>query len=252
MSKTFLIVFHGQINNGKIVDIGDDPCFNSPPSWGICRPQTRQAVNSGDTLIFIAKVDTDYFLKGWFQVAGKLDYPSALHLFPNRHNVIISTTPSNHPIEWRYRERKKKYLNEYGQGRPNFLLDLQTETETFYQSSTDEHEIDNWKCSRILHCNKNQFANCVIKNSCLKNGVSLKDKKYKNYVVADANGWEDLDSLRSTFDEIAIATNFKKAIRTPKGQHNVLRFDDHKEKFFTFIENKKNNGKLIDERLKNK
>ncbi|HNY45230.1 MAG TPA: hypothetical protein PKH15_11120 [Bacteroidales bacterium] len=58
MSKSFLIVFHGQIVNGKIVDIGDDPCFDSPPSWGICRPPTRRSVKIGDTLIFIAKVDS--------------------------------------------------------------------------------------------------------------------------------------------------------------------------------------------------
>ena len=239
MSKTFLIVFHGQINNGKIVDIGDDPCFNSPPSWGICRPGTRRAVKSGDTLIFIAKVDTDYFLKGWFQVASKLDYPSALCQFPDRQNVIISTIPSIRPIQWRYNNLKKKYIVTYGRGTPNFLLDLKTNTETFYQSSTDDHEIDNWKCRRILHCNKNQFENCISNNICLKNGVSLTDNNYKNYIVADTNRWEDLDYLRVTFDEIATATKFKKAIKTPKGQHNVLRFDEHKERFFSFIEAKK-------------
>ena len=68
MNKSFLIVFHGQIVNGKIIDIGNDPCFDNPPSWGICRPPTRRAVKIGDTLIFIAKVGNEYFLKGWFQV----------------------------------------------------------------------------------------------------------------------------------------------------------------------------------------
>ena len=93
MNKSYLIVFHGQFVNRKIIDIGDDPCFDNPPSWGICRPPTRQSVKLGDTLIFIGKVDNEYYLKGWFEVGKKLDYASALSEFPFRKNVIISTKP---------------------------------------------------------------------------------------------------------------------------------------------------------------
>jgi hypothetical protein len=243
MTKSFLIVFHGQIVNGKIIDIGDDPCFDSPPSWGICRPPTRRTVQRGDTLIFIAKVDNNYFLKGWFQVGDKLDYVSALKRFPSRQNVIISSTASTKAIRWRYKKLENIYATTHGQTIPNFLLDLQSADGLFYQSQVDEHEVDNWKCRRIFHCRSKQFEKCISTNSCFKNGSALKTDEYKNYVVADPNHWADLDNLKITFDEIAKATNFPKPIRTPKGQHNVLRFDDFKEKLFALIDSKINSSK---------
>jgi hypothetical protein len=238
VSKTFLIIFHGQIVNGKIIDIGDDPCFDNPPTWGICRPTTRRAIKEEDTLIFIAKVDTDYFLKGWFQVAEKLDYPSALKRFPNRQNVIISMTPSQHIIEWRYKNLEKSYIKTHGPATPNFLMSLNTSHGTFYQSKTDGHETDNWKCRRILLCRSKQFEECILANTCFKNGVSLTKVEYKNYVVADVEHCEDLDHLRITLDEIVKATNFPTNIRTPKNQHNVLRFDNYKQKFLELVATK--------------
>ena len=243
MSKSFLIVFHGQIVNDKIVDIGDDPCFDSPPSWGICRPPTRRSVKVGDTLFFIAKVGNDYFLKGWFKVGSKLDYPSALKQFPSRQNVIISTKISSHPIKWRYKDLQKKYYETHGQTTPNFLIQLDTGSGTFYHSQTDDHETDNWKCRRIFHCTSKQFEKCITANNCLKSSELLTANQYKNYVIADKNHWADLDNLRITFDEIKEVTNFPKEIRTPKGQHNVMRFDDYKEKLFKFIEERKNDVK---------
>jgi len=243
MNKSFLIVFHGQVVNGKIIDIGDDPCFENPPSWGICRPPTRRAVKLGDTLIFIAKVGNDYFLKGWFQVGHKLDYVSALAQFPLRKNVIISKQPSTHPIKWRYKKLQKSYIDKHENTIPNFLIEINSANGTFYHSQSDDHETDNWKCRRIFHCRSKQFDKCNLENSCLKSGLSLTVDEYKNYVVADTNQWDDLDSLRITFDEIANATNFPIPIKTPKGQHNVLRFDDYKEKLFAFIEAKKRDKK---------
>jgi len=41
MKKAFRIIFYGQIENGRIIDIGDDPCFDSIPSWGICYNTTK-------------------------------------------------------------------------------------------------------------------------------------------------------------------------------------------------------------------
>jgi hypothetical protein len=61
--------------------------------------------------------------------------------------------------------------------------------------------------------------------------------------VADETQWEDLDSLRVTFDEIVKATRFPTPIRTPKGQHNILRFDNYKDKFFDLINDKKEHNK---------
>lgn len=243
MNKSFLIVFHGQIVNGKIIDIGNDPCFDNPPSWGICRPPTRRAVKIGDTLIFIAKVGSEYFLKGWFQVGDKLDYVSALNKFPSRQNVIISTTPSTHPIKWRYKDLQNNYSKTHGQTTPNFLIDLNSTNGTFYHSQTDDHETDNWKCRRIFHCTSKQFEKCITTNSCLKSSSTLTADEYKNYIVAEPNQWADLDSLRITFEEIVKATKFPTPIRTPKGQHNVLRFDDYLQKLFTFIDTKKSNAK---------
>lgn len=239
MTKCFLIVFHGQIIEEKIIDIGDDPCFDSPPSWGICRPPTRRAVNRGDTLIFIAKVDNNYFLKGWFQVGEKLDYITALKRFPSRQNVIISATASTKAIKWRYKSLETIYAKSHGQTTPNFLLDLKSANGIFYQNQVDEHEIDNWKCRRVFHCGSKQFESCITNNTCLKNGTSLTEEDYKNYVVADHNRWADLDNLRITFDEIVKETNFPTPICTPKGQHNVLRFDEYMDKLFALINNKK-------------
>ena len=243
MNKTFLIVFHGEIINGKIIDIGEDPCFDSIPSWGICRPPTRKAVKLGDTLIFIAKVENNYFLKGWFDVGEKLDYLSALKEFPTRRNVIISKTKSTKEINWRYGSLKKSFKNKNGHTNPTFLSDIQTTSGTFYQSITDDHQIDNWKCRRIFHCHSKQFEECISKNSCLKNGSIITAVEYKNYVVAAPNNWADLDFLKITFDEIAKATNFPTPIRTPKGQHNILRFDEYKQKLFELIERRKNDTK---------
>jgi hypothetical protein len=65
---------------------------------------------------------------------------------------------------------------------------------------------------------------------------------YKNYIIADTNGWENLDYLKIKIEEIIKATNFKTPIKTPKGQHNVLRFDKYSDDFFKFIELVKNNN----------
>jgi hypothetical protein len=61
------------------------------------------------------------------------------------------------------------------------------------------------------------------------------DEKYKNYLVADKKKWRDLDSMKITFNEIYQATGFDMEINTPFHQHNVLRFDDFKQKLFDYI-----------------
>jgi len=242
MKKTFLITFHGQFENDRIIDIGNDPCFDSIPSWGICRPTTRRAVKRGDTMIFIAKINNDYFLKGWFIVGEKLDYTSALARFPNRQNVIISTTPTNHQNIWRYKKLQKSFKKTYGHESPEFLSHFDSDNVRYYHSQTDDHEIDNWKCRRIFLCKSKQFERCIKANSCLINGTSLRLACYKNYIIADTNGWENLDYLKIKIEEIIKATNFKTPIKTPKGQHNVLRFDKYSDDFFKFIELVKNNN----------
>ena len=190
-------------------------------------------------MIFIAKVDNNYFLKGWFKVGYKLDYISALLQFPDRQNVIISKTQSTKSIQWRYEKLKTSFQNKNGHTIPTFLSDLQTKDGTFYQSKTDGHQTDNWKCRRIFGCKSKQFESCILANACLKSDSSLKEEKYMNYIVADKDNWQDLDTLRITFDAIVKETNFPTPIRTPKGQHNVLRFDGYEQKLFNLIENHK-------------
>lgn len=70
---SYLVVFHANLDpNHGPVDIGDDPCFDPPPTWGICRPPTRRSVRVGTNLFFIGYVAPDqYFVKGWFEVGEK-------------------------------------------------------------------------------------------------------------------------------------------------------------------------------------
>jgi hypothetical protein len=236
--KTFLVVFHGEWQGNKVIDISDDPCFNSPPSWGICRPPTRKAIRKGDTIIFIANIGKDYFLKGWFEVKDKLDYLSAMIRFPSRLNVIISSTFKARSDDWRYKDLKKAFKKKYNSTIPSFLLYLKVQEGTFYQNPKDDHELDNWKCRRIFLCKNKDFQKCTIANRCLKDNVSIMDAKYKNYIVANKGKWEDVDRLKITFDEICKATGFNKSIITPKHQHNVLRFDDFKDRLLDYISEK--------------
>ncbi len=109
--KCYLVVFLGEYIGNKIYDIGgDDPCFCSPPTWGICRPDVRSRLSVGDTLFFLAKIDSDYILKGWFEVGKKIDYLEALNLFPERMNVIVS------------RQQKKMSKDFMAKHRPEQLI----------------------------------------------------------------------------------------------------------------------------------
>jgi hypothetical protein len=72
--KNFALVFLADTDsNGKFIDKGDDPCFAMPPTWGICRPNIRNATGllPKSNLIFIARVivneERKYYLKGIFR-----------------------------------------------------------------------------------------------------------------------------------------------------------------------------------------
>lgn len=236
-NKTYIVVFHGEWHGQKIVDIGDDPCFDNLPTWGVCRPNYRRAIKPGVILIFLAKIQSDYFLKGWFKVGEKIDYLTAMERFPNRRNVIISNQRTNRQSRWRYGKFKKIFFEKYGNQIPSFLLDLKSAEGTFYQNPLDDHEIDNWKCRRVFHCQSKHFESCINANYCLKNGESLDN--YKNYIVADPENWDNVESLKVTLEEIRSSTGFNKPIRTPKNQHNVQRFDDYREKLLNYLEKRK-------------
>lgn len=164
MNKSYLIVFHGDIDTlckeKKIIDISDDPCFDGIPTWGICRPPTRKTIDIGDKLFFIGyyKKIKKYFFKGWFEVGDKISYNEALKRFPNRKNVIISkSVKQNLNINWRYKELESEFKNQYGDNIPDWLKQVKVKEGTFYQNNLDNHEIDNWKCRRIFHCSSKQF-----------------------------------------------------------------------------------------------
>ena len=227
--KSYLIVFIADEEvKGDIVDVGKDPDFSKPaPTWGICRPNYRKSVQVGYCLFFIGyfRKKKKYYFKGYFEVGEKISYIEALKRFPDRKNVIISRNKSNKRIEdlkWRYPNRKKCF-RESGSGKyPHFLKSVKLGGETYYQNPDDDHEIDNWKCSRIYHCREKDFFKCVFENKCMKESDSTFQGKLNNYIVANKLNYVNVGKEEIEFDENQIS----KKIRTPKGQHNVLLLSD--------------------------
>jgi len=81
MSKrNYLCVFHAVWIGNELKDIGDDPCFDYVPTWGICRPNSRKSSKIGDKLFFVGYVKTEnrYYVKGWFEIGEKISYDDAL------------------------------------------------------------------------------------------------------------------------------------------------------------------------------
>ncbi|TWR30473.1 hypothetical protein FPZ43_05905 [Mucilaginibacter pallidiroseus] len=235
-SKSYLAVFIAEVDDLLIKDVGDDPCFANPPTWGICRPPTRRMLKVGDTMFFLGKRNNVYILKGWFEVGEKIDYISALSRFPKRANVIIGNQHRNKANQsWRHIFAPEN-TNEL-----RFLKEIDVKEGVYYQSQTDEHQLDNWKCRRIFHCNKNQFTNCLSNLYCQKSGVSIKEKTYSNYVVANPEKWDDVAYLNIDLSEMSAAIGFNKPVRTPYNQHNVLHFDEYKTSLLEYIEKRKQN-----------
>lgn len=231
---SYLIVFHANLDpNAGTADIGDDPCFDAPPSWGICRPNYRRSVPIGANLFFLGYVaPNQYFVKGWFQVGEKISYIEACDRFPNRRNVIISPLPNNQPLEavirnrqkrdtgWRYPKKQAAFANSGLPRIPEFLFMAPSNNQVFIQNPADEHEIDNWKCNRIFHCSVAQFRQCMNDNVCLKERNILQER-YSNYIVAREDMWLDVGPLLLSWDRVENEFRFNLTIRTPRGQHNV-------------------------------
>jgi hypothetical protein len=222
-----------------MVDISDDPCFRNPPTWGICRPPTRKVIDKGDYLFFFAyyKISDQYYFKGYFKVGEKISYINAFKRFKNRLNVIITDKKyKNKNANWRYRDLKKTYENKNGTQIKKWLTTIQVQEGIFYQNPNDNHEIDNWKCRRIFHCQSDQFKNCILRDKCLKDKISLME--YKNYVVADNKNWADLGHLWIDLPTFLKETGFSLSLKTPLNQHNVLKCDDYLKVFLGFIDKK--------------
>lgn len=234
------------------MDIGDDPCFDDPPTWGICRPPTRRSVQVGTNLFFVAYVaPNQYLVKGWFQVGEKISYIEAQNRFPNRANVIIRRLPNNQPLErviqnrqlnWRYPERQQAYIGSKLLKVPDFLYRTISNNDVYFQNPADEHEIDNWKCSRIFLCRTNQFLECIVQSRCHKEGEILQPR-YHNYVVAHQSNWIDIGTHRLTWADVESHFHFNLALRTPKGQHNVLLLPEERvQDLINYLSNAKNGG----------
>lgn len=226
MSKrNYLCVFHASWIDGELKDISDDPCFDNVPTWGICRPNNRKSIVVGDRLLFVGyiKFESKYYVKGWFQVGEKISYDEALIKFENRNNVIISRKQTERNYRWRYSDLEKYFKNS-GRQNSDFLKVINSQEGIFFQNPADDHEIDNWKCRRIFHCQSSRFKNCVDLGKCQLDETSL--KFYSNYIVANSEKWAEYGRLKIDFDEIRKAAEFYKPLRTPKGQHNVLKLTD--------------------------
>lgn len=209
--KNFALVYLvDEDNENKLQDIADDPCFDKPPTWGICRPDIRneKELKDGSYLLFIARKfinnERKYLLKGYFRVKSKIDIIEAYQHFGQRRNVIISSQQRKIPqTKWRNYEWKRT-LKQYilSETIPNFLKTLKVREFLFYQRDVDCHEIDNWKCRRIFNCNIRSFKNCVSSNKCIKELQNISFKK--NYVVGDENDFADWNSLKIEWKEVAV------------------------------------------------
>lgn len=238
--KTYILVFHGTWENEKLIDVGDDPCFQSPPTWGICRPNVRGSwIKPGDTLFFLCCIDhsNEYFLKGWFEVGELISYPEALIRFPGRLNVIISRTLIDKNVTWTKGNRKRMNMLFQDKTPPEFLARIKSKQGDFYHTSYDDHCTDEWKCKRIFRCDYKQLDKCIEQNSCAKDGVDIND--YSHYIVSHPEHWEDVDYLRICIEDIQNNIGWSDKIKTPINQHNALKFTKYKDSLLHFINEQK-------------
>jgi hypothetical protein len=235
-----LCVFKAQWEGDKLIDVGNDPCFDHLPTWGICRPNIRKSLIIGSRVFFIGYVkdENKYFVKGWMEVGEKISYIEALNRFPNKENVIISKENNHRELKWRYKELKQFYT-QLETKNTDFLAQINSKEGVFYQNPIDDHEIDNWKCRRIFHCDKRKFTGCASIGNCALDDISIELDKYKNYIVANPNKWGEYGKFRIEYEEIRDIAGINKNIKTPKGQHNALNLSDEgMDKIIKYLSNR--------------
>lgn len=192
---------------GHLLDVGNDPCFDCPPSWGICRPDIRneKELGAGSRLLFIARVFVEkkrkYYLKGYFKVKDKIDIIDAYYRFQNRQNIIISSNKSNLKVKWDNENWKTIFKESKKCDLPVFLTEFKWNKKTYYQKESDNHGIDNWKCRRIFNCNILSFKRCLVNKKCIKE--SQIEELKKNYILGDRNTFKDWNQWRVEWKEIA-------------------------------------------------
>lgn len=193
--------------NSDLKDVSDDPCFDSPPSWGICHPDIRNSKNLqvGSYLFFVGHLRNEYYMKGYFHVSAKVNVIEALGKFPHRQNVIISSRNSNIVnLPWNYRKRFNVWKDSNKKQVPKYLRKFVFDGTDYFQRIDDNHKIDQWKCSAIFNCNILTFQRCVKKKCCIREKFNnLK----QNYIIGSLDDYSDWKKSRTEWKEIAIRFN---------------------------------------------
>lgn len=241
--KNYALVYHADEANSDLSDFGNDPDFNNPPTWGICRPNVRnqKQVGDGSYLFFIARIGNKssrkYYLKGYFQVKEKIDVVEALRRFGDRRNVILCKEKRmNRNIRWRNKRWLDASKDIYGAEVPPFLNKIQVDCEDFYQNPNDDHEIDNWKCRRIFNCNMQSFKKCLKENGCLKEG--LKNNLIRNYVVGRKSNWADWSKHKVEWKTIAELFGLNKNLMKANKHPEIPLSKGQSENIIALMENK--------------
>jgi hypothetical protein len=217
----YLCVFYADESTvDDVRDLGLDPDFADPPTWGICRPNVRRAVQPGSTVVFVGYLRTSkrYLMKGWLRVGQKINYLDALDRFPDRLNVIVrrpAGRPSRRPATW-YRPGFQQEAEHRFGTEPSWLGTIKVGETILVQNPDDDHEIDNWKCNRIFMCQTNQFERCLHEGACLREQAF---PDFHTYVVADE--WFDAGRLLVSWDNVAPSRWRGEPLRTRYGQHNA-------------------------------
>lgn len=231
MPKNYLCVFIADTSNkNDVVDKMDDPCFSPPwPTWGVCRPNTRYAVDIGSYIVFLGGYpQNEYFVKGIIRVGGLLNYAEAVAQFPKRKNSLIreSQTVLN-PMQTIKRRKDsteikdeiERITNKTGTI-PSFLTTIKYNNKTYVQGPEDNHEIDNWKCRRIFNCQDKTLLKCLQLGGCKK---EKQFSERRGYIVADF--WHDVGKLRIPWSQVCPDSIRDTDLKTPYNQHNAIELD---------------------------
>lgn len=185
----YVCVYMADPSSPAMNDVLNDPDLDPPcPTWGICRPNIRRAIQPGKSIIFLARFpDSDeLWIKGIVCVEEKLPYDKALSRFKGRRNVIVEKVGASgphttvFPKKWHYRKRQK--LDSKKVRRMLATFTHRGVTYEHAQHDVPHHTPDNWKCGRIFLCNGRQFESCVKTGHCERES-QLHDKRYANYIV---------------------------------------------------------------------
>ncbi len=246
LKKNFGLVYAVEKGDptGTLRDVSDDPSFKRPPTWGICRPDVRNSphLQIGSYLVFIASYNKKLYVKGCFKVADKINVVKALGRFKKRQNVIISLY--NFGLQkkiWQYEDRQTIWEKGHGTKIPKIFKSFKFNSTKYYQRKKDDHNMDNWKCTRIHNCNFKSFEKCVQAGYCIKDRTNIILKL--NYIVGDRNEFYDWNQKRIEWHKVAPILKKPSTLRNGANKHPDFEFsDDEIAKLIDLMENNINSG----------